>query len=99
RGRARGRGVFFFPAEDGIRAFHVTGVQTCALPIYLAYSWAGTFRHAWTLPTAVGLGMVCLLGGQLVLERALGFGGTLSTVIELAGGLFFLVLVLRKGAR
>src|SRR5690606_40392695 len=24
---------FFFPAEDGIRAFHVTGVQTCALPI------------------------------------------------------------------
>src|SRR5690606_39372332 len=25
----------FFPAEDGIRAFHVTGVQTCALPIYL----------------------------------------------------------------
>src|SRR5690606_32990282 len=24
---------FFFKAEDGIRAFHVTGVQTCALPI------------------------------------------------------------------
>src|SRR5690606_40355340 len=24
---------FFFLAEDGIRAFHVTGVQTCALPI------------------------------------------------------------------
>src|SRR5690606_40528809 len=23
-----------FQAEDGIRAFHVTGVQTCALPIY-----------------------------------------------------------------
>src|SRR5690606_39779560 len=26
--------VFFFQAEDGIRVFHVTGVQTCALPIY-----------------------------------------------------------------
>src|SRR5690606_18206282 len=25
---------FFFQAEDGIRGFHVTGVQTCALPIY-----------------------------------------------------------------
>src|SRR5690606_40106845 len=24
---------FFFHAEDGIRYFHVTGVQTCALPI------------------------------------------------------------------
>src|SRR5690606_40278424 len=23
-----------FQAEDGIRDFHVTGVQTCALPIY-----------------------------------------------------------------
>src|SRR5690606_40531063 len=26
---------FFFLAEDGIRDFHVTGVQTCALPICL----------------------------------------------------------------
>src|SRR5690606_39891931 len=26
-------GLFFFQAEDGIRDFHVTGVQTCALPI------------------------------------------------------------------
>src|SRR5690606_40144401 len=29
---------FFFQAEDGIRDFHVTGVQTCALPIYKAYT-------------------------------------------------------------
>src|SRR5215510_12398411 len=26
--------IFFFQAEDGIRGGHVTGVQTCALPIY-----------------------------------------------------------------
>src|SRR6266511_5061986 len=30
---------FFFQAEDGIRAFHVTGVQTCALPISLPEGW------------------------------------------------------------
>src|SRR5690625_8000842 len=30
--------VFFFQAEDGIRDGHVTGVQTCALPI----SWTRT---------------------------------------------------------
>src|SRR5207302_6627385 len=30
---SRGRARFFFQAEDGIRDFHVTGVQTCALPI------------------------------------------------------------------
>src|SRR5690606_40497971 len=31
---------FFFQAEDGIRDFHVTGVQTCALPIS---AWDLTF--------------------------------------------------------
>src|SRR5690606_36661544 len=31
---------FFFQAEDGIRDFHVTGVQTCALPIYFS-DWIG----------------------------------------------------------
>src|SRR3984893_4519758 len=31
---------FFFQAEDGIRDGHVTGVQTCALPI-----WAGELAY------------------------------------------------------
>src|SRR2546426_6949244 len=29
--------VFFFQAEDGIRDYKVTGVQTCALPIWWDY--------------------------------------------------------------
>src|SRR5690606_40927518 len=33
RGRRWAVPGFFFQAEDGIRGFHVTGVQTCALPI------------------------------------------------------------------
>src|SRR5260221_2951156 len=43
--------IFFFQAEDGIRDHCVTGVQTCALPIYPhvreAYSkYVGAgFRH------------------------------------------------------
>src|SRR5438874_2823610 len=28
------RSLFFFQAEDGIRDLYVTGVQTCALPIW-----------------------------------------------------------------
>src|SRR2546430_7977818 len=37
---------FFFQAEDGIRDLTVTGVQTCALPIYNGhiYSEAGQVR-------------------------------------------------------
>src|SRR5256885_3888265 len=31
--RSRGLFFFFFQAEDGIRDYKVTGVQTCALPI------------------------------------------------------------------
>src|SRR5690606_29036355 len=42
--------IFFFQAEDGIRDFHVTGVQTCALPIYsqleLAHHLERTLRRA-----------------------------------------------------
>ena len=32
-GGEEGGGGFFFQAEDGIRDYDVTGVQTCALPI------------------------------------------------------------------
>src|SRR5690625_7111714 len=35
---------FFFQAEDGIRDGHVTGVQTCALPIFGEVN--GPSRHA-----------------------------------------------------
>src|SRR5207253_8227929 len=35
--------VFFFQAEDGIRDGHVTGVQTCALPIFRYNSVFGYF--------------------------------------------------------
>src|SRR5256885_11715162 len=42
--------LFFFQAEDGIRDYKVTGVQTCALPISTGASWAATTRRRsrWT---------------------------------------------------
>src|SRR5690606_40402720 len=39
----------FFQAEDGIRDFHVTGVQTCALPICARYK---TRQYTYTVPDA-----------------------------------------------
>src|SRR5437764_4207788 len=39
------RVFFFFQAEDGIRDTSVTGVQTCALPIYLDRSAIVSERH------------------------------------------------------
>src|SRR5256885_8788723 len=36
---------FFFQAEDGIRDYKVTGVQTCALPIFTRGSRTSDDRH------------------------------------------------------
>src|SRR5690606_39423679 len=52
---------FFFQAEDGIRDFHVTGVQTCALPISLA-------GEDFAIPAIMMLG----IGGTIVLRGPLG---------------------------
>src|SRR5687767_15489877 len=43
--------VFFFQAEDGIRDKLVTGVQTCALPIYLGF----VFQSYHLFPTLKAL--------------------------------------------
>src|SRR5207302_3275319 len=44
---------FFFQAEDGIRDFHVTGVQTCALPILAVADGGHAVAHR---RTRAGLG-------------------------------------------
>src|SRR5207253_4789124 len=46
--------LFFFQAEDGIRDGHVTGVQTCALPIC-------TTTEPYLLPTLSGVRTVPIL--------------------------------------
>src|SRR6266481_7616672 len=41
---------FFFQAEDGIRDGTVTGVQTCALPIWQPHQALGVPNHHHALP-------------------------------------------------
>src|SRR5690606_40645638 len=52
----------FFQAEDGIRDFHVTGVQTCALPILRAI----IFSTAVLLFVAAGCSRTTVETGQSV---------------------------------
>src|SRR5690606_41090676 len=56
---------FFFQAEDGIRDFHVTGVQTCALPIWLGFNGADELEFYMFRGTGEWL-------GQLARFEALG---------------------------
>ncbi|WP_406704161.1 iron chelate uptake ABC transporter family permease subunit [Sodalis sp.] len=64
----------------------------------LAYSLIGSWRHCYLLPGVVLLGVVMLVGGQLILERLLHMAGTLSVVIEFVGGALFLYLLIKKAA-
>ncbi|MFI0396270.1 iron chelate uptake ABC transporter family permease subunit [Paracoccus jiaweipingae] len=56
-------------------------------------------RHVLLLPAAALIAMNLLLAGQLLFDRLLGQQGTLSVVIEFAGGLFFLSLLLKGRIR
>src|SRR5690606_41342081 len=62
---------FFFQAEDGIRGFHVTGVQTCALPILpLAGMATPRLSTVRVEREAIGRGAVRLLAEHMDGERA-----------------------------
>ncbi len=65
----------------------------------LAYVLIRDHRHVFIMPAAALLAVICLIGGQMLLERLLNFDSSLSIVIEFAGGLVFIFLLLRGAAR
>ncbi|MCU1434805.1 MAG: enterobactin transporter permease, partial [Pseudarthrobacter sp.] len=65
------------------------------LVVSLGYQLCRGFNHARLLPIVVLIGAVALVGGQLILERVFGFATALSVVIEFAGGILFLYLLLK----
>ncbi|MBN4925817.1 iron chelate uptake ABC transporter family permease subunit [Hoyosella rhizosphaerae] len=64
----------------------------------LAYLIAGNHLHRNTLPIAVLLGVITLVGGQWLLARVFSQGTTLSIIIEFAGGIVLIYLLLRGRA-
>lgn len=65
----------------------------------LAYQFARNDSHGETLPLAIGIGLVTLLGATFVLKHIFSAGGLVTVIIEFAGGLLFLIVLLRKGLR
>src|SRR5690606_41295968 len=74
---------FFFQAEDGIRDFHVTGVQTCALPIL---GGAGA-------PRSVDHDAGAVLRQLLVLHRAAAVAVLGIPVVALVAAVVLVALV------
>lgn len=62
----------------------------------LAWQAMGTYRHAYVVPAAVAISVIALVGGQLVVERVLNFNTTLGAIINFAGGILFLYLLLKE---
>jgi iron complex transport system permease protein len=65
----------------------------------LGYLLMGTSKHKWVIPAAVLLGVICLVGGQTLLERVFAFNTALSIIIEFLGGIVFIIFVLRGATR
>src|SRR5690606_11596766 len=83
---------FFFQAEDGIRDFHVTGVQTCALPILNGQGPEGR-------PLALSLILGAAFGAVLQRSRFC-FYCNFRDLVERreAGGVLAIIVALAVGA-
>ena len=63
----------------------------------LAYSLVDTHDHRFILPVAALAGYAVLTSAYFVLRYVFYAGGAVTVVIELIGGITFLVVVMRKG--
>lgn len=62
----------------------------------VTYQLMRTYRHACLIPASILISIIALVGGQLIVERVFTFTTTLTVVINLIGGIYFLYLLLRE---
>lgn len=65
----------------------------------LAYLITPSHKHKHIMPVAALLAIICLIGGQMVLERVFDFNSSISIIIEFLGGITFIILLLKGSAR
>ncbi|WP_336288111.1 MULTISPECIES: iron chelate uptake ABC transporter family permease subunit [unclassified Bartonella] len=61
----------------------------------LAYELSPQAKHSVVVPIAILLAIICLVGGQFILEQIFNMAGRLSFIIEFCGGIFFLTLLMK----
>lgn len=54
-----------------------------------------THRHTILVPAAAAVGVICTVGGQLIVTHVFALNTTLSVIVNLVGGLYFLLLLLK----
>ncbi|MBW4839005.1 MAG: iron chelate uptake ABC transporter family permease subunit [Paenibacillaceae bacterium] len=62
----------------------------------VAYQFLNTYRHKTLILGASLIGFIALVGGQLIVERVFTFSTSLSVIINFAGGVYFIYLLLKE---
>lgn len=62
----------------------------------LSYQLFRTYKHTILIVGAALISIVALVGGQWVVERVFTFSTTLSVIINFAGGVYFIYLLLKE---
>lgn len=66
------------------------------LTVNVAHQMLGDYRHSALLAGTVIIGVGMLSGGLLLVERVFAFAVPVSVIVNLAGGVYFLYLVLKE---
>jgi len=66
------------------------------LVVNLAREFLKTFEHKYLIITSTLISIVALVGGQLLIERIFNFSTPISVIINFAGGIYFIYLLLKE---
>lgn len=64
----------------------------------LAYQAVPTYDHKYVFPMAIAIGVVIMTAAYFIMNHLFAAQGVVSIIIELVGGIVFIVLLLRKGS-
>ena len=63
----------------------------------LSYQAAPTYDHRYIFPMALAIGFLIITGAYFLMYHVFDAQGVVSVIIEMVGGITFLIVLLRKG--
>ncbi|TRM11307.1 iron chelate uptake ABC transporter family permease subunit [Lentibacillus cibarius] len=62
----------------------------------ITYHFMGTYQHKFLFAGSIFISIISLVGAQMLVERVFSFSTSVSVIINLVGGLYFLYLLLKE---
>ncbi|MBX9986033.1 iron chelate uptake ABC transporter family permease subunit [Priestia aryabhattai] len=66
------------------------------LVVNLARELFKTYKHTYLMMGSLLLSVIALVGGEFIVEKVFTFSTTLSVIIDFAGGIYFIYLLLKE---